>query len=52
LRYRKAGKEEQSFYFFIFRLEVSSSIAEDIALPYPSGITPYGSTAVIQTHVI
>jgi hypothetical protein len=54
LRYRKEGKEEEekSFYYFIFRLEVSSPIAEDIVLPYLSDITPYGSTAVIQTHGI
>lgn len=53
LRFRKGGREEEEeVYFFIFRLEVSSSIAEDLALPYPSGITPQCPRALIQTHGI
>jgi hypothetical protein len=52
LRFRKEGREEEKVYFFIFRIEVSSSIAEDLALPYPSGTKPQGSTALIRTHGI
>jgi len=48
LRFRKEGREEEEeeeeVYFFIFRL--------DSALPYPSGITPQVSTALIRTHGI
>jgi len=54
LRFRKEGRqeEEEEVYFFIFRLEVSSSLAEDPALSSPSGITPQDSTALMRTHGI